>query len=103
MLARTFEYLERLVAFETTPPNSNRDPIDRISPLLARHRAQMQRTSSDSRTKSSLLASFGPASVRGVVWSAQIDAAHKPDEHIEIPQLIAAGAFLPRVADWAIS
>lgn len=73
MHAHTLKYLERLVAFETTPTNSNLDLIDWVSGLLGSFGAQLRRTFSDDGTKANLLASFGPSSVPGVLWSAHTD------------------------------
>lgn len=73
MQARTIQYLEKLVAFRSISTESNLDLVDWVSGLLESFGAQLRRTFSDDGTKANLLASFGPTSVPGVVWSAHTD------------------------------
>ena len=73
MTARTIEYLERLIAFDTVSSNSNLELIDWAADLLGGLGARLRRTFNDDGTKANLLASFGPVSVPGVVWSGHTD------------------------------
>lgn len=73
MTARTIEYLERLIAFDTVSSNSNLELIDWAADLLGGLGARLRRTFNNDGTKANLLASFGPVSVPGVVWSGHTD------------------------------
>jgi len=67
------QWLERLVAFDTTSRNSNLDLIEDVRGYLADHGIEARLVHDETGTKANLFATLGPADKPGVVLSGHTD------------------------------
>lgn len=72
-LAAARDWIDRLVAIDTTSRNSNLALIDIVEDHLARLGARTRRTADDTGEKANLVATFGPNTEGGVVLSGHTD------------------------------
>ena len=73
LAARSLDYLQRLVAFDTTSRLSNLNLIEYVEGELAPLGAALRRAPNDEGTKTNLLATIGPMVAGGVVLSGHTD------------------------------
>jgi acetylornithine deacetylase len=69
----TIQMTERLVAFDTTSANSNRELVDFVVDYLSGHGVDAHVIESDDGTKANLFASIGPEGPGGVALSGHMD------------------------------
>ena len=69
----TVDLLRTLVAFDTTPGQSNLPLVNHAAELLEPLGARLRFTFDDTRTKANLLASFGPEAEGGLLLSGHTD------------------------------
>ena len=74
------EWLDRLVAFDTTSRNSNLDLIDDVRGHLATLGVETRLTFNEERTKANLWATFGGDGAGGVVLSGHTDVVPVDDQ-----------------------
>ena len=72
-IAEQIEWIERLVAFDTTSSKSNLALIEDVESYLKSHGAETFRVENDDKTKSNLYAIVGPKTEGGVVLSGHTD------------------------------